>query len=182
MGEPGAGGRAAEAPRLRWPEAEETLVRSSRNRNACCALALTVALVLPAAAQQAPPEEVEVDRDAGLLLDDIHAAPDRDGLDTALVFSNQLEREVRVGCRAFGRDGQLVGRAGTGLPARALRYLRASDFAPGGDFVGSVECLAGGRVLAEALLLAPGGITNLEVLQRPRGRSTRLEFPLVANR
>lgn len=148
----------------------------------CFALVMFAALTLPAAAQEALPGEVDVDRDAGLLLDEIDAAPDRDGLDTALVFSNQLDREVRVGCRAFGRDGQLLGRAGTGLPARGLRYLRASDLAPGGDFVGSVECLAGGRVLAEALLLAPGGITNLEVLQRARARSTRIEFPLVANR
>ncbi len=148
----------------------------------CFALAIFAALTLPAAAQEALPGEVDVDRDAGLLLDEIDAAPDRDGLDTVLVFSNQLDREVRVGCRAFGRDGQLLGRAGTGLPARGLRYLRASDLAPGGDFVGSVDCLAGGRVLAEALLLAPGGITNLEVLQRARARSTRIEFPLVANR
>lgn len=153
-----------------------------RSSPKCFALVIFAALTLPAAAQEALPEEVDVDRDGGLLLDEIDAAPDRDGLDTALVFSNQLDREVRVGCRAFGRDGQLLGRAGTGLPARGLRYLRASDFAPGGDFVGSVECLAGGRVLAEALLLAPGGITNLEVLQRARARSTRIEFPLVANR
>ena len=155
-------------------------MRSSRN--ACFALALAMLLVLPAAAQQAEPEEVEVDRNAALLLDEIRPTPGRDRLDTALVFSNQLGRDVRVGCRAFGRDGELVGRAGTRLPARGLRYLRASDFAPGGDFVGSVECLAGGRVLAEALLLTPAGATNLEVLQRARGRSTRIEFPLVANR
>jgi hypothetical protein len=145
-----------------------------------CAVAMAGALALPVAAQEAEPGEVEVDRDPGALLEAIHA--DRDVVETALVFTNLLERDVRVGCRAFGRNGQLVGRAATGLPARGLRAILASDFAPGGDFVGSVQCVAGGRVLGEALLLAPGGISSLEVLQRPRNKSTGLEFPLVAQR
>lgn len=145
-----------------------------------CAAAMAAALALPAAGQEAEPDELEVDRDPGQLLEDMHA--DRDAVESVLVFSNLLDRDVRVGCRAFGRNGRVVGRAGTGLPAHGLRYLRASDFAPGGDFIGSVQCVAGGRVVGEALLLTPLGISNLEVLQRGRKRSTQLEFPLVANR
>jgi hypothetical protein len=125
----------------------------------------------------------DVSRDGGDLTVDVRVAVDRDTdvADTALVFTNTGDAAARVVCRAFDKNGQALGsRTGASVPARGLRYLRASDLSDGADFVGSAICAAGGPMLASGIFLAPGAMTDLDVHQRERRKHSRIRFPLVA--
>lgn len=123
---------------------------------------------------------VEVDRDPADLHDTLPPDEvDPDFLDTALVFTNGLEREARVVCVAFDKDGAIVGRGHTKIPGMGLRYILASDLSDDVDFVGSVRCGAHPRVAGSAILLAPGAVTALKGGHHRRGR---IKFPVVAHR
>jgi hypothetical protein len=122
-------------------------------------------------------EEVDIVRDASELRDQIDR-PDRDLVDTALVFSNLGQEHARVGCAAFDANGETVGRILMRVPARGLRFALASDLSNSVDFVGHVECRTDLRVMGSAILLAPSSITDLSAKKIRRAGVTI--FPVVA--
>ena len=145
---------------------------------------MLLALLLPAAgfAQDSveyDPPEVEINRDDVQLQVEIDR-PDRDLVDTALIFSNLNISPTRVGCRAYNADGEVVGRGYTHVPPTGLRFILASDLANDLDFVGQVHCTAAGRVIGTSVLLAPGAITDLTARQVRLGRG-RTIFPVAAS-
>ena len=106
---------------------------------------------------------------------------DTDTVNTALVFNNPNAQTAHVMCRAYDSNGNHMGRRLVGVPGNGVRYLRASDFSRGGDFIGAAICSSRTRVAASAVLLAPGAITNLDVIQADAWDDTnRMRFPLIA--
>jgi hypothetical protein len=105
---------------------------------------------------------------------------DTDVANTALVFNNTSPNETTVICTAYGANGQFLGRKMARVPARGVRYLRASDLSGGVDFVGSALCASRARVAASAVFLAPGSISNLDVIQAGPWDSHNIRFPLIA--
>lgn len=105
---------------------------------------------------------------------------DTDVANTALVFNNTSTEDTTVICTAHGANGEFLGRRMARVPARGLRYLRASDLSSGADFVGSAVCSSRARVAASAVFLAPGSITNLDVIQAGPWDSHNIRFPLIA--
>jgi len=121
-------------------------------------------------------------RDEAQLKLDVREAIERDTdvANTALVFNNTSSTEAIVRCAAYGANGRVLGRRRAVVPAKGLRYLRASDLSNGKDFVGSAVCTARNRLAASAVFLAPGAMTNLDVIQAGPWDSTSIRFPLVA--
>ena len=145
-------------------------------------LMLLVGLLLPVSAwsQAITPvdvEELDVVRDAAELREEIDR-PDRNSVNTALVFSNLGRGDAVVGCAAFDSDGDTVGRILMRVPAHGLRFALASDLSQSVDFVGHVECRTGPRVMGSAILLAPSSITDLSARQVRRSGVTI--FPVAA--
>ena len=106
---------------------------------------------------------------------------DTDVANTALVFNNTTHEDASVICRAYGANGELLGRRFARVPARGVRYLRASDLSSGADFVGSAVRASRSRVAASAVFLAPGSITNLDVIQAGPWDAHNIRFPLIAS-
>jgi hypothetical protein len=50
----------------------------------------------------------------------------------------------------------------------------------GADFIGSAVCASRTRVAASAIFLAPGSLTNLDVIQAGPWDDTKIRFPLIA--
>lgn len=125
-------------------------------------------------------DAVEVDRDGAALIDALRVRPeDRDGADTALVFTSYSPRRERVICAAFDRNGRLVGKTATTLPPHGVRYVLASDLAEDLDFVGSAQCGTHASVKGTAVFLGPG-LTDLPVRQVRASGIGRMAFPLIA--
>ena len=123
---------------------------------------------------------VEVDRDGDQLRDEIRPRPtDVDVADTALVFTNRSQRTVEIRCISRGHNGSIIGQAGTHVPPSGLRYIRASDFSDGRDYVGSAECKSNRRVISSAILFGEE-ITRLDSKSRRQGRGMNHFFPVVA--
>ncbi|MDG2336236.1 MAG: hypothetical protein P8Q97_18695 [Myxococcota bacterium] len=145
-------------------------------------LTLLMGLMLPisAWAQGIVPvdmEELDIVRDATDLRGELDR-PDRDTVNTALVFSNLGGEDAVVGCAAFDSDGTTVGRILIRVPSRGLRFALASDLSRNLDFIGHVECRTGLRVMGSAVLLAPSSLTDLSA--RKVRRSGVTLFPVVA--
>ncbi|NNL99121.1 MAG: hypothetical protein HKO62_00130 [Gammaproteobacteria bacterium] len=133
-----------------------------------------------ASAQTADPvASVEVGRDADTLRDTLRPRPDRDIVDTALVFTNVRGRNTIMNCTAFGPQGGTVGRFRVRVPGNGLRFVLASDISNGGDFVGSARCLSIGDVAGSAFLLGPQ-LTDMRVRQQRAPQGTWITFPVVA--
>lgn len=131
-------------------------------------------------AEPDPGPLVEVDRDGDQLRDEIRPRPtDVDVADTALVFTNRSLRPVEIRCISRGHNGAIIGQAGTQVPASGLRYIRASDFSNGRDYVGSAECKSDRRIISSAILFGEE-ITRLDSKSRRRGRGMNHFFPVVA--
>ena len=144
------------------------------------ALRPSPAVLPPLAGAELQVPEIDVDRDGDALRDEIRPRPvDSDIADTALVFTNLTGNHVDVPCIARDQSGSLIGRTRTRLPARGLRYLRASDFSDGRDFVGHAECKSNGHAAATAVLFG-AEITDLPATSRRRGRGMHHRFPLIA--
>jgi len=123
---------------------------------------------------------VEVDRDGDQLRDEIRPRPiDTDRADTALVFTSRSQRMVEIRCISREHNGSIVGQAGTAVPPYGLRYIRASDFSGGRDYLGSAECKSDRRVASSAILFGEE-ITRLDSKSRRRGRGMSHFFPVVA--
>lgn len=124
-------------------------------------------------------ETIEVDRNGDELRDEIRPRPtDVDITDTALVFTNRSHKVVKVRCISRTQDGAIIGQATTTVPAYGLRYIRASDFSEGRDYVGSAACKSNGRVVSGAILFGEE-ITQLNSDSRRRGRGMAHFFPVV---
>ncbi len=146
-------------------------------------VALATTLLIGGGIVQAQPADlVDVSRDEVQLRADMADAIDRNVAvaNTALVFNNASPRDTLVVCVAYDANGDVLGRKAAKVPARGVRYLRASDLSDGADFVGSAICRARGYVVSSAVFLAPGAITKLDVVTRKGKRSTRARFPLIA--
>ena len=129
-------------------------------------------LAVSTAAQSLPVDSAAlIDRGSVDLLADLEDSThrDTDSADTALVFTNKGYTRVGVWCTAYDSDGHVVGRADTSVPGNGLRYLRASDFSDGRDFVGHAECKSNGHAAATAVLFG-AEITDLPATSRRRGR------------
>ncbi|MFK7897151.1 MAG: hypothetical protein AB8G23_14995 [Myxococcota bacterium] len=136
-------------------------------------------------AAQAPAQEVsEVDdaRGAVELRAEVKEAVERDTdvANTALVFNNVTRSDSYVVCTAYDGDGKDLGTRRAYVPRRGVRYLRASDLSGGVDFVGSALCTSRHRMVASAVFLGPGAVTNLDVIQPGTYDATRIRFPLIA--
>lgn len=124
--------------------------------------------------------EIDVARDGAELQDEIRVRPtDVDIADTALIFTNTTAQQGGVRCIARGQDGAVVGRTYTTLPPNGLRYVRASDFSEGRDFVGHAMCVSKGRPVVTAVLFGEE-ITDLKTKTRRRGRYMIHRFPVIA--
>jgi len=124
--------------------------------------------------------EIDIERDGDALRDEIRPRPiDTDIADTALVFTNETAAIVEVKCIARNQNGTVVGRTRTRLPAHGLRYLRASDFSDGRDFIGHATCKSSGHVAATAMLFGVE-ISDLPSTSRRRGRGMHHKFSLIA--
>lgn len=119
-------------------------------------------------------DSVEITRDA---VDIARPHPEPPAVESVLVFSNRSLFERYVFCVAWNKNGHVVGRAHTRLPAMGVRYLLASDF--GGPFLGSARCITRGRIVANGFLLAPG-LTNLPVETASLDQAVRMRFDLLA--
>ena len=149
-------------------------------------LVLAGAALLAAAAPAWAQTVVDLDesRSEAELRVDMRDAVERDTdvVNTALVFNNTSPDVSHVICLAHDAQGQYLARRIVRIPAQGVRYLRASDFATRGDFIGSATCTSRARIAATAVLLAPGAITNLDVIQADRwDDANRMRFPLIAN-
>lgn len=144
---------------------------------------MTLSLFAATTGQAQELSEVDIGRLEIELRTDITDAVERDTdvVNTALVFHNSGIRDAAVRCVGYGANGEVLGRGMTRVPAKGVRYLRASDLSDGVDFVGSALCKANGNVVATAVFLAPGAITDLDVQQRPRRRRSHMRFPLIAS-
>ena len=139
-------------------------------------------LAVSAAAQSLPVDSAAlIDRGSVDLLADLEDSThrDTDSADTALVFTNKGYTRVGVWCTAYDSDGHVVGRANIYVPGNGLRYLRASDFSDGRDFVGHAECKSNGHAAATAVLFG-AEITDLPATSRRRGRGMHHRFPRIA--
>jgi len=135
---------------------------------------------LAAAAAVTDVPVVEVDRDGDQLRDEIRPRPvDTDRADTALVFTNRSQGVVQVRCMSRTHNGEIIGQAGTQVPPNGLRYIRASDFSEGRDYLGSAECKSDRRVLSSAILFGEE-ITRLDSKSRRRGHGMNHFFAVVA--
>ncbi len=130
-------------------------------------------------------DAVEIVRDGADLAVELDVRPDRDTTDTAIVASSVGDANVDsavVICRAFDANGQRIGIAKMQVPARGLRYLRASDITNGQDYVGQVRCTARPHTVAvTAYLVAPSGITDLKSRQHSHRGVSHTLVPVTAS-
>lgn len=122
---------------------------------------------------------VEIGRDGETLTDTLRPHPDRDIVDTALVFTNLRSRNTIMNCTAFGPRGSVIGRFRVRVPENGLRFVLASDVSNGGDFIGSARCLSIGDVAGSAFLLGPQ-LTDMQVRQHRGPQGVWITFPVVA--
>ena len=147
-----------------------------------CVLVCTALLLGAAASQAQTPTDRDDSRGEEQLRVEVRQAMDRDTdtTNTALVFNNTTAAVAHVVCIAYSAEGRMLGRKVARLPARGVRYLRASDLSGGTDFIGSAICATRARVVASAVFLAPGSLTNLDVIQAGPWDDTNIRFPLIA--
>jgi hypothetical protein len=142
-----------------------------------------ISMVMASTTQAQEVDEFDLGRMEVELREDITDAIERDTdvANTALVFHNSGTRDVTVRCIAHAANGDVLGEGMTLVPAKGVRYLRASDLSDGVDFIGSARCKANGNVVGTAIFLAPGAITDLDVEQRHKKRRSMMRFPLIAS-
>ncbi len=158
---------------------------TSYPRNCLGWISAGLLLASPVVAQELTATDVgpEIVRDAATLVDAIRPHPDDpDVTDTVLIFTSKAQDRGRAVCKAFGKNGNVVGRAWLHVPGLGLRFALASDIANDLDFVGSVHCWASTNLIGSAVLLAAGELSDLPVqngrFSALRGR--RVLFPVVA--
>ena len=142
-------------------------------------------LALPASAQEIAVDlddlgdSVEIVREAEIA-DILRPVPDRDSVDTAIVFTNKRGSQTAAKCIGLDAKGNVVGRAYTRVAANGLAILFASDLTDDADVIGSARCASRPGVVASAFLLSPGSVTDLPVQQRRSRGAKRILVPVVA--
>lgn len=108
----------------------------------------------------------EISRDAVELADLIRPqpVPDPDILETAIVFTNVINRAAKVICVAHDQNGQPVGHVTVRIPPQGLRFVRGSDLSDGKDFIGHAKCKGEGALRISGFLIS-NGLTDLPVNQ-----------------
>ncbi len=122
--------------------------------------------------------EVEVSRDAAELQALLRPRPDADRFNTVLAFNNSLGLPAVVRCVAYGIDGRPLGRTRVKVPGNGLRFVLASDFAHGRDFVGSARCSSAGRVVPAAFIVGQV-LTDTPASSVLGWPGTKIRFPVV---
>ncbi|MDP6377344.1 MAG: hypothetical protein QF515_18855 [Pseudomonadales bacterium] len=125
----------------------------------------------------------DIDRDGDALRDELSLRPDdRDITDTAVVATNTSSQPAVMICAAFDSNGHKLGAASMRVPAKGLRYVRASDLSNGIDYVGQVKCRTGNHgIHGSVFLMGPGGTTDMPVLQRGVNGSKHIVAPVTAS-
>jgi len=137
---------------------------------ACFGTLMAMAVAAPVTAQEiqardlATLDEIMGDRSVEELPEVLRPRPDYDVTDTALVFNNALHSTTVVRCVALGRDGKPMVKFRIKIPGNGLRFILASDFAHGRDFIGSAHCRARGKVVPAAFIVGPGMLTDTPAL------------------
>ncbi|MDJ0789431.1 MAG: hypothetical protein QNK05_21710 [Myxococcota bacterium] len=145
-------------------------------------LLVSLLLATPSLAQELAP--IEIDRRAAELGDALKRPVDPvdpDLVESVLVFTSEGDSG---GARCVAHDGRgnVLGVVTVRVPRNGLRFIRARDFSGGTDYVGSANCRTKGPINGSAFLLAPGGVSDLPVLQRPYDpRLKNIVFPVVAS-
>jgi hypothetical protein len=145
-------------------------------------LAIAAALFasLAASAQEVDPPDVAHDE---ALLEELLVEPVEPPVsDTALVFSNLSDFELRVVCRARDAQGLPVGHAGVRVPAHGVRFLLASDFSEGEPFLGQVHCLSPRGIRGSGFARTANGVTDVPSPEAKAGRGLLIHFPVVVTR
>ena len=129
---------------------------------------------------------VEVIRDIDELPDllrpiDQRPVDERDIIDTALLFTGAGNEVSVVRCVAFGRNGQRLGAAWLRVPGKSLRFMLASDLVNDLDFLGSVHCHSGGRVIGSEVVIGLIN-TDIDVIQNPGATRSTIIYPVVVSR
>ena len=140
---------------------------------------LTLAMPLATTAQEPP--EVEVDRPATEILDDLRPDADRDSVDTAILFTNVRATNAVVRCSAYDHEGELIGRTITRVPPLGLRFVRGSDLSGGADFLGQARCSSAQGILVSAILAAPAGLSDLPVRNVDLDGTNSYRLPVVTS-
>jgi hypothetical protein len=142
-----------------------------------------------ATAQDAAPDlstaGPQIDRGSAELSEVVRVKPDevdRDFVNTALIFTNTARTVGYVRCVARNANGEVVGRAWSRVPRKGLRFLFASDFGEGADFVGSAKCQTNGGIAPTALLLGPAGVSDLPAHRIALDGPVGILFSVVATR
>ena len=156
------------------------MIKRSLIHSAVLAAAAVFLFVGVASAQQVRTRDDS--RDEEQLKVEVRQAMERDTdvANTALVFNNVGPTETGLVCTGYNANGIVLSRKFARIPGNGVRYLRASDLSNGADFIGSAVCTVRGRVAASAIFLAPGAMTNLDVIQAGPWDSTKIRFPLIA--
>lgn len=142
------------------------------------AIAAPVAAVETLSIEQIAVAEIEVNRGADELQAVLRPHPDRDIVNTVLVFNNTLRATTVVRCVAYGANGRPLGRVKVKIPGNGLRFVLASDLANGIDFIGSVRCSARGKVVPTAFIVGRG-LTDTKAKARFDWAGTWMRFPAV---
>lgn len=128
------------------------------------------------------PAEIEIDRDPTDIAEILHPDPDRDSVDTAIVFTSLQPTYAVIRCKGFGHNGHVIGNVRLLVPPNGLRYLRGSDVSAGRDFIGHVRCsTSGASVTASAFIVGTGSLANAPVEELRLDSVTNFRVPVVAS-
>ena len=147
--------------------------------NAALSVFVLTVLLVSGRIAAAQTDVVEIERDGSALAAMLRPLPDRDIVDTALIFTNLRGGTAVVTCTAFGPQGNTLGRYRVRVPESGLRFILASDISSGGDFVGSARCLSIGDVTGSAYLTGPQ-VTDMRVRHQRGPQGGWITFPVVA--
>lgn len=136
-------------------------------------------LVTTSAGLAQTPTEIEVDRDTDELKVLVLPDPGRTMTDTALVFSNPGGSAAIVRCNAYNKNGVWIGRSRTTVPARGVRYIRASDLSGGDNFLGNARCWSARRTIGTGYLVTREGITATRVVSNRHEATEYFRFPVI---
>ena len=158
---------------------ERTRTAAAARGGVTLALFLIAAVALPSVTLAQTPPEVDVQRNSDELKTLVVPDPTRPSTDSALVFTNPGGLDAYVRCNAYDANGNWVGRTRTLVPARGLRYIRASDLSGGAAFLGQAKCWSVRHVIGSGFIVAPGGITPTSVLSHRHEVTQYFRFPVV---
>ena len=121
----------------------------------------------------------EISRSDADLCDVLVPRPDRDTVDTALVFTNPRGAATWVVCAGHNANGRGVGRAKTLVPAHGVRLIFASDLSNGRDYIGSAACKSRSRIVPSAFIIG-ADLSDAPARTSNGWSESQINFPIVA--